>query len=142
MVRQEKIYYSDLFNRLSMWQRILRLSDWNIDIKLARLPEFVTENSDGENAYSYLRKESLIRVLHPEDYALQGNLFPQNMDETIVHELLHLHFAPFFDHSTGSAENQAQEQVLCILARIIVDMYAEVEEMFSEWGTDKHETIS
>ena len=74
------------------WQDILRLQDWDIHLRVARQTEMGMENAQGACSYQMCSGTAFISILDPIDYV--GNL-PQDMEHTLVHELIHLHFATF-----------------------------------------------
>lgn len=93
------------------WQRRLRLLDWKVTTKLVRKDKFDKVGEVfGYNAGTSLAfcdkflegKEAKIWILHPDD--AQEIETPERLDieNTVVHELLHLHFAPF---ANGEKEN-------------------------------------
>lgn len=90
----EVIYtQKQLERRLAYWQRRLRLLDWHLTIKKER-------TSDGtvpEHAQAYCQayrssKVAHIGIIHERDYDSR-NLLPQDMDWSLVHELLHVHIS-------------------------------------------------
>lgn len=82
----------ELQSRLVYWQQLLRLRDWDIDISIKRMAQFEQRNVGGE-IHTYPRvKRALIYILDPADH---GALYPpaqwpQNMELTLIHELMHL----------------------------------------------------
>lgn len=86
------------------WQEILRLQDWNIEIRISRARDFEVENACGECSWVLPRKEALIRILDPLDYS-PNHVFPQDMERTLVHELLHLHFAEISEKAEAAGIN-------------------------------------
>lgn len=71
------------------WQRTLRLQDWDIVVKLRPFREMI--NCVGETTYNRSKKQAIVTLLDPDDN--DGNDdFPYDMEQTLVHELLHLHF--------------------------------------------------
>lgn len=99
------------------WQRILRLQDWDVVPKLVRWHEMPTDRL-GECDHRLSKKMAVIRVLDPND-APPNNAWPHDPEKTLVHELLHLHFAPFRAEPDTPAD-VAQEQVIDTLARALV----------------------
>lgn len=99
------------------WQEILRLQDWNIEIRISRGRDFEGEGeSCGQVRWQLSRKEALIRILDPSDYS-PDCIFPQDMERTLVHELLHLHFAAISNkaHDAGLDIDVDLEQAMhCI----------------------------
>lgn len=79
---------------LAEWQKTLRLQDWGIQVLLGRIFDMVDENTTGQCTWRLSNKTALIRILDPSDYN-PSFLRPCDVEKTLVHELLHLHFAPF-----------------------------------------------
>ncbi len=73
------------------YQKILRLQDWNIIVRIKRARDFDQECC-GDVHWSLTRKEAVIRILDHVDYD-PDSIYPQNMERTLIHELLHIHFA-------------------------------------------------
>ncbi len=97
------------------WQALLGLADWKVVVRIRRAWEMKYPNADGEVGWTDDRRQAIIRILDPVDYE-PTRIFPQDMEEALVHELLHLHFAliSFEDHTK---EDTLQEQALHALAR-------------------------
>jgi hypothetical protein len=88
----------------AQWQEILRLQDWQVAVSISRARDFEGENACGECRWVLSRKEALIRILDPLDYS-PNNVFPQDMERTLVHELLHLHFAEISEKAEAAGVN-------------------------------------
>lgn len=104
------------------WQETLRLQDWDIKVKIARgngldLPEGV----QGRCEWVLAKRLAFIRILDPVDWD-KTILWPQDMEATLVHELLHLHFAPFDDFPEDSQKNTATEQAIVALSFSLVNL--------------------
>lgn len=84
-----------LKERLLYWQRKLRLQDWIIDAKIVRQRDMSQPDRVGEISSSIHNKVALISILDPIDYDDWGK---QDMESTLVHELLHLHFSGISYH--------------------------------------------
>lgn len=80
-----------LQQRLVYWQQKLRLQDWRIKVSIARSADIGGEYQGGIN-WSLNAKTASIRVLDPIDYP-EHSSEKQDMENTLVHELLHIHFA-------------------------------------------------
>lgn len=100
------------------WQKRLRLTDWRVSIKYTRASEGLGEN-EGRCTWNLHRKEACIEVLDPVDHPT-NKAFPCDTEVTVVHELVHLHFAPF-DAEEESAESVAQEQAIECIAQALVE---------------------
>lgn len=105
---------------LAYWQAELRLRDWVADVQLVFRDRI-------ESAWPALglchhvlqHKIAHIWLLHPEEYDRDWQI---DVEHTLVHELLHLHFAPFEYDTLKSLEGIAQEQTLNILAASLVKL--------------------
>lgn len=106
-----------LEERLIWWQKVLRLQDWCVKVRLARERDFC-HPAQGESEWVLQTKVAIIRVLDSADYSPYC-ILPQDMEKTLVHELLHLHFAPF-NTEKGTAEDVAQEQAIDCIATGLV----------------------
>lgn len=102
------------------WQKRLRLQDWDVKVFVKRESQFINENAAGECSWQLAKKLAVIRILDPIDYG--SNLaWPQDQEATLVHELLHLHFAPFAAKD-DTPEDTAQEQAIDLIARALVEL--------------------
>ena len=72
-------------NLCEEWKKILGLAHWQIEVQIVHADEI--NNARGQNDYSFVDEQSLIRIKRAEDY---HGYFPQDMEQTLVHELLHL----------------------------------------------------
>ncbi|WP_298833854.1 hypothetical protein [uncultured Planococcus sp.] len=80
-----------LQKRLDYWQRRLRLLDWHLTIAKERRKKMPNE----AQAYCQTNRASKIShigILHESDYGTNTPT-PQDMDWSIVHELLHVHIS-------------------------------------------------
>lgn len=100
-----------LQKKLFEWQKRLRLQDWLITIEIVRERDFSMEGVLGEVHWVLEKKMAKIKIIDPIDYP-PDSFEPQDMENTLVHELLHLHFAPFkYDGDNYVAEEQAIESI-------------------------------
>lgn len=91
---------------LKVWQKALHLLDWEVKIRMVRARE--NDNNQGQVAFNLNKRQALITVMNPLDY--DNPEFPQDIERTIVHELIHLHLAPLNTPPDGPmwiAEEQA-----------------------------------
>lgn len=101
------------------WQKILGLNDWDIKPGIYRANQMETEGNEAECDWVLRKKTAIIRVLDPIDYP-ENILWPQDMEESLVHELIHLHIAPFDVSKSGSLEETAMEQAVDQLSRAFI----------------------
>jgi len=88
------------------WQKRLKLLDWAITVKFADL-RFLkdlteTENPVGACEHFAETKQAKIWILRPEDWSKEEDQRQQDVEDTIVHELLHCHFAAFREESDAN----------------------------------------
>jgi hypothetical protein len=102
------------------WQMVLRLQDWKVLIELSREKEMKSPSCHGLCWYHDEHKRAKIWIRHPLDYQDPGD-FPMDIECTVVHELLHLHFAPFYDKEEG-ARQTAQEMAIEMVAHGLVNL--------------------
>lgn len=110
-----------LQERLTYWQKVLRLQDWDIRASIVRAWEMECHGA-GENQWQTSTKTSLIRICDQVDWP--PSQWPQDMEETLVHELLHLHMAAF-QPEHGTLEHTMMEQAICCIATGMVTLHRE-----------------
>ena len=128
---EEKPFEEAVRDQCTYWQGVLRLQDWNIQCDVVRAHEMKGDRSPVAQCESYIRrKDAMVRVLHPMDlpavspYFLNGE--EKDYDLSLVHELLHLHFAPF-QAEVDTAADLAQEQAIESISRAITKLYRELK---------------
>lgn len=100
------------------WQKRLGLADWKVKARFVKHYEMDHSNITGECQWVLARREATIKILVEEDYPpslVEG----YDLERTLVHELIHLHFAPFWADD-GSLEQLLQEQAIEALAKALV----------------------
>ena len=104
--------------KLAVWQRRLALQDWNLNIKLVRASELKPKTL-GNIHWDHDTKTATIRVLDVLDYKLPQNEMLQDMEFTVVHELIHLQLSslPRSDASRR-AEERAVNQITDALLKL------------------------
>lgn len=105
-----------LQEKLKYWKKRLRLRDWTIDAHVYRLSEFSNTNRQGECQWVEESKTAQIKVLDPADFS--HTILINDMEETLVHELLHLHFAPMNEDKYYMPIEQAIESIAKALVEI------------------------
>ena len=106
---------------LKWWQKELYLRDWDIEIHTA-LPHEMEQNSRlGEVDYSAAAKEACIRICTPNPTL--DDMVNQDIEFTIVHELLHLHhIASQRLIECGTAEDVMHEIAINMTAKALVNL--------------------
>jgi hypothetical protein len=95
--------------RLWVWQKRLNLQDWNVSIVMARATELKPKTL-GNIHWDIDKKAAVIRVLDPADYRMAYKEMLQDMEFTVVHELIHLNFAPVVSDFQRSDANRREEE--------------------------------
>jgi hypothetical protein len=78
-----------LAERLAVWQQRLSLADWRIDVLQAH-PSDLKPKTLGNIHWDADKKVATIRVMDLSDYQLSCRDTLDDMEFTIVHELIHL----------------------------------------------------
>lgn len=95
--------------RLQVWQSRLNLSDWKISVVLAPAADLRPETLG--NVHWHLdQKIAVIRILAPSGYRLPVKQMLDDMEFTIVHELIHLQLAPLLSNTTRSNSSHFEEE--------------------------------
>ena len=104
---EERLFsHSELELLCTYWQKKLRIYDWTIGLAIGRKDSFKVEGRAGEICITEANGSATILILDPVDYP-KNSYIKQDMEVTLVHELLHLRFFP-------DARNK-QEEVLGML---------------------------
>jgi hypothetical protein len=78
--------------RLAVWTQRLRLQDWTASVILSQ-PSDLRPGTLGNIHWDPAKKTVVIRVLLPPDGGKPGSEGQAAMEETVVHELVHLELA-------------------------------------------------
>jgi hypothetical protein len=107
-----------LNQKLWLWQKRLRLQDWNVSIKLARTAELRPKTLGNIN-WDRRDKSAVISVMDPDDYKFNGNAMLDDMEMTIVHELVHLHLSGL---PRNDDTKKVEEQAVNLLAEALIKL--------------------
>jgi hypothetical protein len=119
------------------WQERLSLRDWRVTA------EFVDTNalgddSVGDNHWTLPLKLSTIRIL--EDRYIPASSIAGDAEETLVHELLHLHFAKWSDETYLKSDEYGTpvegEQGIDAISRALVALKREAERVIARTYRD------
>lgn len=112
-----------LKDRCAHWQKVLRLQDWRIDARFATSDELAHQGDGGICELHQDSKIATIRIL-PEDaynpHSHMSQAFPQDVELTLVHELVHIHFDKVMDPDAEEHEEVMQEQAIQFVAEALV----------------------
>lgn len=76
-------------NWLRTWQKRLQLDDWQVTARIVRATELKPDTL-GNLKWNSAEHTATIKVLNPVDYDLPSADIPEDIEYTIVHELIHL----------------------------------------------------
>lgn len=105
----------ELQELLEYWQGELRLRDWDITARFARVQEMIDVFHLGGIDYQSTFGRASVKIISHDDYDHSG-LIPYDAEVTLVHELLHLHTFRFAPNNT----NKDEELALNVLASALV----------------------
>ena len=114
---------------LRQWQRALRLQDWEVKVAARRERAMHSDDCEGCNRYQPALKRASIHIRDVLDDPEDAD-FPPDPEATIVHELLHLHFAPFY--VTKGLVNIFQEQAIEVITQSLVGLKRKGRAMASK----------
>jgi hypothetical protein len=100
------------------WQAVLRLQDWDYDIRFAR--GFEIGDCFGDFNGNLDCRHAVIRVTDENDINDDNRRF-YDQERTLVHELLHTYFQ-VFDTKDDSPERIAEEQAVDAISKAFVQM--------------------
>jgi hypothetical protein len=91
--------------KLAVWQQRLQLSDWRIAWAMAHRSDLKPQTV-GQIHWDKPSRSASILVLDPSDYRMPQNAMLDDMEMTIIHELVHLKLTslPHSEASRGSEE--------------------------------------
>jgi hypothetical protein len=118
-----EVIYTDeqLLEKCLEWQKILRLQDWDVRISIVRQSGFTNAESNAEISVNVQHKLAQLRILDPIDYD-HSSVNPQDMERSLIHELLHIHLWAFTTDLEGPFVDM-EEQALNMIALGLIGLY-------------------
>lgn len=121
------------------WQTLLRLNDWDIEVRQVPFDELEDGRAGGCVEFLDVKRKAVLRLLDPR-YQRQKTLVPYDEEYTLVHELVHIHLRawPGNDDGATEAEEIAVHRIseaLLKLKRGLSDFHA---ERFTAAGVQEH----
>lgn len=109
---------------LEIWQRRLRLLDWDIRVDVKRAKDMSHDDSLGLCFPNPMSMSALIELLDPVDDT-DSEPVPYNLEQTLVHELLHIPLAgtALQDEPDDKYDHIMFERWIDRLAWALVDAY-------------------
>lgn len=115
----------ELRTQVAYWQKVLYLQDWTIEVRLLRQWEMSDRQTLAQCEWYLQRKDAILGFLSPQDIVGLHNRFlndeEADYDISLVHELLHLHFAPFHKED----DELFHEQAINAISRGMVKVWRE-----------------
>lgn len=102
------------------WQGVLRLQDWDVRAAIVRARDMELERVGGECIWVLEKREAAVHLLDPVDWHPDDP--PQDIEKDLVHELQHLHFAPFMSRDKDSLTAKTQEQAIESIAKALMTL--------------------
>ena len=114
--QREAIAEQFVKEKLQVWQQRLNLADWKIRVNLVRTNQ-LQPNTLGNVHWDLDTKEATIGVLSAYDYKLPFQAMLDDMEVTVVHELVHIQLAslPRSEASRGQEEHAVTELTNALL---------------------------
>ena len=109
------------------WQERLGLSHWRIAVQICRAREMPVPDVQATSDISLQMEYALISILDPVDYP--SSPFEQDMEVTLVHELLHIPLLYITDPDRASLEHTYLEAFIERTARLLVALARDKESM-------------
>ena len=95
--------------RLAIWQKRLKLQDWDVTAVMTRASDLKPKTL-GNIHWDTDKKVAVIRVLDPADYRMPFREMLDDMEFTVVHELIHLKLAPLLSNVPRSEASRRDEE--------------------------------
>lgn len=102
------------------WQKVLRLEHWDVRCFIARKAD-IKPNSQAYVSWTLQSAQAVLKLMDPIDYD-PGTPFAQDHEESLVHELLHLHVASFDITKVDSLEETYMERAVCHISKALVEL--------------------
>lgn len=109
-----------LHDRARYWLTKLNLNHWEVCIGISRKSNMPIKDASGACKWNLHQALAWIVIIDPLDYPCED--FKFDMEVTLVHELLHLHFAPFDTFSPDTLEDIMKERAVEHIARTLVEL--------------------
>jgi hypothetical protein len=115
---QDRLAQAFLSGRLAVWQRRMKLDDWQIAVVLTRRDDLKARTLGGIR-WDRTKKSAVMSVMDPSDYRLPFPQMLNDMELTLVHELVHLELASLpRSEATRSNEEGAVNRIASALLEL------------------------
>lgn len=108
--------------KLWAWQKRLNLQDWKIAVAVVRSGELKPKTL-GNIHWDGEKKTAIIHVLDPADYKLAHQAMLDDIEFTVVHELIHLELSPVLSPlQRNDANRMEEEHAVNHMAQALLDL--------------------
>jgi hypothetical protein len=119
VTRAEQTHFCERFikEKLDLWRARLKLEDWKISVAMSQRNQLKPRTLGGIH-WDKRKKTATISVLDPSEYRLPFREMLEDMEFTIVHELVHLELAslPRSEASRSNEEHAVNRMTEALLA--------------------------
>jgi len=105
--------------RLAFWQQRLKLQDWTVSIVMSQASD-LRPKTLGNVHWDTSKKTAVIRVLRASEYQLACRAMLDDMELTVVHELVHLELSSL-PRSTASRSEEEHAVIRITDALLALD---------------------
>ena len=112
----------ELQEKCTYWQEKLGLLHWRVSVEIKRGRDIPMKGCGGCNEFNIAIECASICILDPADYPDTLPLFAEDMETTLVHELLHITMRYFAAPEEHSLEDIHLEAAISRLARVLVGL--------------------
>lgn len=114
---------------LEYWQKRLRLQDWDLTLEIVRKSK-ITTGEFAEVEWSRIYRNAEIKLLDPVDFEEADTARQKDMEDSLVHELLHLvlrdcRINSRDDKDKLTAQGIAEERAIDALSCALVSLHRE-----------------
>jgi hypothetical protein len=105
-------------DKLAVWQQRLKLEDWRISVVMVRQSDLPAKTMGGIR-WDKGKKSAVVWVLDASDYRLPFREMLDDMELTVVHELVHLDLASL---PRGQASRSSEEHAVNGIAQAMLGL--------------------
>ena len=116
--------------RVELWKRRLGIADWTVFIAFVHQMNLL-ENSQGQVAIYSHSKSASILLPSPETYSNDARP-NQDMEDTIVHELIHIVFDVIDAKEKSYSEDLIYERGIRAMSQALLDAYEGIDGVADE----------
>lgn len=106
---------------MEYWQRALRMQDWKIELQIVPRKDFIDDQRTASSSWWQRCKDGEIKVLSETSYKSEAFIDPQDMEVSLVHELLHGQLDRL-DIEAAGLRRDALEQAITLTAQALVKL--------------------